>query len=367
MITLADWRPTRYQKDLVNKVLSRKRLTYGDMTRKFEEKFARIHGWNYALFTSSGTDALKIALGALKQKYGWKDGDEVIIPAVTFIATLNVVLMNNLTPVLVEVQKHSVNLDPELIIEAITKKTVAIMPVHLLGQAASMPAIMKIAAANNLKVVEDSCETMFIDTKIKGQVACYSTYIAHVLVTGVGGFITTNDKKLATTMRSMMFHGRDESYLSMDDKTTHKLHYWFPRFGYSDRLTELEGALGLGELRDWQKMILKRQKNAKYLMDNLNFASIPVQDVNNHAFMFFPLFVNDRDRLAEYLDENGVQVRFMFPLTTQLTVKKYLKNEYPVAQWVNQNGLLLPCHQYLRKQDLDKIISVIRSFYNETS
>src|SRR3989344_6158165 len=101
MITLADWRPTRYQKDLVNKVLNSRRLTYGDMTRQFEEEFARVHGWKHALFTSSGTDALKIALGALKQKYGWKDGDEVIIPAVTFIATLNVVLMNNLTPVLV--------------------------------------------------------------------------------------------------------------------------------------------------------------------------------------------------------------------------------------------------------------------------
>lgn len=364
MITLADWRPTRYQKDLVNKVLSSRRLTYGDMTRKFEEEFARIHGWKYALFTSSGTDALKIALGALKEKYGWKDGDEIIIPAVTFIATFNVVLMNNLTPVLVDVQKHTVNLDPELIKKAITKKTVAIMPVHLLGQAANMPAIMKIALAYNLKVVEDSCETMFIDTKIKGQIACYSTYIAHVLVTGVGGFITTNDKKLATTMRSMMFHGRHESYLSMNDKTTHKLHYWFPRFGYSNRLTELEAALGLGELRDWQKMVIKRQKNAKYLMENLSFASIPVLDVNNHAFMFFPLFVKGRDKLIKSLDENGVQARLILPLTTQPTVKKYLKNKYPVAQWINRNGLLLPCHQYLRKQDLDKIISIIRSFCN---
>src|SRR3990167_2282809 len=215
MITLADWKVSRKQKKLVKEVLESVRLTYGDKTRKLEERFAEIHGVKYALFTSSGTAALKIALHALKDKHDWKDGDEVIIPSVTFVATMNVVLMNNLKPVLVDVKRDTINIDSELIEEAITKRTVAILPVHLLGQPADMLAIMKIAKKHKLKVVEDSCETMFVN-KVQGDVACFSSYLAHLLVTGVGGFACTNDKKLATVMRSMMFHGRDESYLNID-------------------------------------------------------------------------------------------------------------------------------------------------------
>lgn len=248
-VTLADWKVTRKQKKLIKQVLKSGRLTYGDKTRELERRFAEIHGVKYALFTSSGTAALKIALHAYKDKYGWKDGDEVIIPAVTFVATMNVVLMNNLKPVLVDVNKYTVNINPDEIEKAITKKTRAIIPVHLLGQPAPMKTIMKIAKKHKLVVIEDSCETMFVN-QIQGDVACFSTYVAHLLVTGVGGFITTNDEEMAITMRSMMFHGRDESYLNMDDKPkdiTKRFH--FPRFGYSDRMTELEAALGLGELR----------------------------------------------------------------------------------------------------------------------
>src|SRR5207253_461838 len=131
------------------------RLTYGDKTRELEERFAELHGVKHALFTSSGTAALKIAIHALKDRYGWKDGDEVIIPAVTFVATMNVVVMNNLKPVLVDVSKDTINLDSSLIEKAITKKTRAIIPVHLLGQAADMEAINKIAKKHKLRVIED--------------------------------------------------------------------------------------------------------------------------------------------------------------------------------------------------------------------
>lgn len=268
-VEMADWHVTRRQLRLVKQVLKSGRLTYGDKTRELEEKFAEIHGVKYALFTSSGTAALKIALHALKDKYGWKDGDEVIVPAVTFVATVNVVRMNNLIPVLVDVEKETVNIDPEEIEKAITSRTVAIMPVHLLGQPANMRAIMGIAKKHNLKVVEDSCETMFVN-KVKGDIACFSTYLAHLLVTGIGGFITTNDKQLATVMRSMMFHGRDESYLNIDDNPTDiSKRFWFPRFGYSDRMTELEAALGLADLDNWQDMIMWRQDMARRLAKGL--------------------------------------------------------------------------------------------------
>lgn len=371
IISMADWTVTRKQKKLIRQVLNSSRLTYGDKTRELEEKFAEIHGVKHALFTSSGTAALKISLGALKDKYGWKDGDEVIIPAVTFVATMNVVLMNNLTPVLVDVDEDTVNIDPELIERAITKKTVAILPVHLLGQLADMTAILKIAKEHKLRVIEDSCETMFVG-KVKGDIACFSTYLAHLLVTGIGGFICTNDDKLATVMRSMMFHGRDESYLNIDDKPDDiSKRFWFPRFGYSDRMTEMEAALGLGEIDDWQEMILQRQENALYLYTALeDYIYCPVYDWDNHAFMFFPIVVGntlgERDSLMLYLEERGIQTRTMMPLTIQPVVKPYLKGKYPAADYINKHGLLIGCHQYLTNKDLDHIINSVKEFYAQS-
>ncbi len=366
-LTMADWKVTRKQKRLIKEVLKSGRLTYGEKTRKLEDRFAQIHDANTALFTSSGTAALKIAIHALKDKYGWKDGDEVIIPAVTFVATANVVVMNNLKPVLVDVLKDTVNIDPREVQKAITKKTRAIIPVHLLGQPADMDSIMAIAKAYKLKVIEDSCETMFVN-KLRGDVACFSTYLAHLLVTGIGGFITTNDKDLASVMRSMMFHGRDESYLNIDDKPDDiSKRFWFPRFGYSDRMTELEAALGLGDLDGWEDMIKKRQDNARYIAKNFDGwvdVVAPVQDYKRHAFMFFPLIVSNRDKLMVFLEKRGIQTRTMMPLTNQPVMKPYVKRKYPVAQYINEHGILLGCHQYMKKKDLDYIVESIREFYS---
>lgn len=367
MIPLSDWQVNRKQQKLIKQVLKSGRLTYGDKTREFEERFAKIHGVKYALFTSSGTDALKIALHALKDKYGWKDGDEIIVPSVTFVATVNVILMNNLKPVLVDVRTETANINPTLIESAITLRTRAIMPVHLLGQSAKMAEIMRLAEKHKLKVIEDSCETMFVN-KVKGDIACFSTYLAHLLVTGVGGFITTNDKELAVTMRSMMFHGRDESYLSMDDKPPDiSKRFHFPRFGYSDRVTELEAALGLGVIDNWQDMIEQRQYNAIYLAEHLpRNVVFPVTDYRKHAFMFFPMLVERRDELALYLEERGIETRAMMPLTTQPLVKPYLKGKYPEADYINKHGLLLGCHQYLTRQDLDRIVGAVKGFYENS-
>lgn len=364
MIALADWKATRKQKKLIKEVLKSGRLTYGDKTREFEKRFTEIHGAKHAIFTSSGTAALKISLHALKDKHGWKDGSEVIIPSVTFVATMNAVIMNNLKPVLVDVKKETANIDASLIEKAITPKTVAIIPVHLLGQPANMDGIMSLAKKHKLEVVEDSCETMFVN-KLKGTTACFSTYIAHLLVTGVGGFILTNDDKLAITMRSMLFHGRDESYLNIDDKPKDIWkRFYFPRMGYSDRMTELEAAIGLGELDDWQKMIKGRQWNAAYLTEQLlGYAKFPFQKVSTHSFMFFPCYVEKRDELMAHLEKNGIQTRTMMPLISQPITKPYLKKKYPVAKYIEEKGLLLPCHQYLKKKDLDYIINTVKDFY----
>lgn len=386
-VTMADWKATRFQKKLIKKVLKSGRLTYGPVTRQLEEEFAAIHGRKYALFTNSGTSALKIVLHAFKDKYGWKDGDEVIIPSTTFVATMNVALMNNLKPVLVDVNDYA-NIDHKQIEAAITKKTKAIIPVHLLGLPADMPKIMKIAKKHKLKVIEDSCETMFVNdcggkpVGSRGDAACFSSYLAHLMVTGVGGFITTNDKEMATIMRSMMFHGRDESYLNIDDNNKSgkdftemvKKRFFFDRHGYSDRATELEAALGVGDLRNWREMIKKRQDNARYLYKALAHPSISFpfkeEDIDNHAFMFFPMFTRNRDDLIQHLESSGIHTRTMMPLTNQPVVRRALKdrwleNKFPKSKLVNKKGLLLGCHQYLTKKDLDHIVNTIKEFYND--
>lgn len=362
LVQLADWSANKTVRKLIKEVLDSGRLTYGDKTRELEKRFAEIHGAKHAIFCSSGTAALKISLHALKDKYGWKDGAEVIIPSVTFVATMNAVLMNNLTPVLADVDIDTANINPEEIEQAITKNTVAIMPVHLLGQPADMDSIMAIAKKHGLRVVEDSCETMFVN-KLRGDMACFSTYVAHLMVTGVGGFILTNSNAQEQIMRSMMFHGRDTSYLNIDDKPRDVWkRFYFPRHGYSDRMTELEAAIGLGELDNWEEMLQKRQENAKKLVLSLDFI-FPISVLTPHAYMFFPAYVPKRDKLMIYLENKGIQSRTMMPLISQPIAKPFVKKKYPVAQYIGEKGILLPCHQYLTQNQLDYMISKIKKFY----
>ena len=174
--------------ELVNDVLSRNRLSYGPMTESFERQFAAIHGCRFASMTNSGTSALHVALGALKEIHGWEDGDEVIVPAVTFVATPNVVLHNRMTPVLVDVEREFYGIDPNLIESAITERTRAIIPVHVFGQACDMDPVLELAKRHDLKVIEDSCECMFARYKGRsvgslGDIGCFSTYVAHLLTT----------------------------------------------------------------------------------------------------------------------------------------------------------------------------------------
>ena len=259
------------EKKYLMEVIESNRLSYGPYTQKFETLFAEEHDCKYGIFCNSGTSALHISLAALKEKYNWKDGDEVIVPSVTFIATSNVVIHNNLRPIFVDVSKETYNINSYLIEEKITKKTRAIVPVHLFGLPAEMQPILDIANRYDLKIVEDSCETMFANYRGKrvgsfGDIGCFSTYIAHFLVTGVGGICTTNDPELAVMLRSLMNHGRDSIYIAMDDdkKAGYELfkiverRFKFVRLGYSFRATELEAAIGLGQLESKDEIIRKR-------------------------------------------------------------------------------------------------------------
>ncbi|MBI2097310.1 MAG: aminotransferase class V-fold PLP-dependent enzyme [Candidatus Sungbacteria bacterium] len=177
---------------LVLKVLDSGRVSYGPFLERFEEKFAKLHGRRFAVTANSGTSALQIAVHALKELGGWRDGDEILVPALTFIATPNVILQNQMKPVFADVDPRTYHINPAEIEKRITKKTRAIMPVHLFGVSAEMKPIMAAAKKYKLRVIEDSCQAMGVKHRGQpvgsaGDIACFSTYAAHLITTGVGG------------------------------------------------------------------------------------------------------------------------------------------------------------------------------------
>ncbi len=375
------------EKRYLNQVIRSNRLSYGPFSRKFEAAFAKAHDCRFAFFCNSGTSALHIALAALKEEHGWADGDEVIVPAVTFVATANIVLHNRMTPVFVDVDPRTYNIDPALIEAKITPKTRAIIPVHLMGLPADMDEVREIARKYSLKLIEDSCETVF--ARYKGRkvgslsdIACFSTYVAHYIVTGVGGFATTNDPKLAVRLRSLMNHGRDSIYFQIDDDKGLKgeklrevvaKRFSFVSVGHSFRATEFEAALGLAQLEEKDKIVKARQGIAKKLSSALKDLEDVIQlpytpPDREHMFMLYPIIVRGGDKrgLVNFLEERGVETRDLLPLINQpIYVRMFgeLESRFPVAKHLNHAGFYVGCHQYINQKDIDYLAATVRAYF----
>lgn len=384
-IGVGTFRTTPRMRDLVNEVLDSGRISYGPKSKAFEAQFAAIHDSKHAVWSNSGTSSLVVALQALKELHGWRNGDEVIVPSVTFVATVNAVLWNRLRPVVVDVERDYYGLRADLIEPAITPRTRAILPVHLFGQPCDMTSIREIADQHGLAIVEDSCECMFVGHNGRmagawGEIGCFSTYVAHLLTTGVGGLSTTSDPALAAKMRSLVNHGRDGIYISIDDgrglegaalSEVIARRFRFESVGHSFRITELEAALGLAQLETWEAMIAQRQANAyyltKYLRDYDDQIQLPrVREHTGHAFMMYPLVVRHEHKqaLCAYLEARNIETREMLPLTNQPVYQAWLdETEYPAAQWINDGGFYIGCHQDLTREDLDYMIEAIQSYF----
>ncbi len=368
-------------------VIRSSRLSYGPFSERFEGEFARLHGSKYGIFCNSGTSALHVSLQALKERHGWKDGDEVIVPSVTFVATANVVLHNNLTPVFADVDPRTYNMDPAELERRITPRTRAVIPVHLLGLPADMAEIMALAARHKLRVIEDSCETVF--ARYRGQVvgsfgdlSCFSTYVAHYIVTGVGGLALTSDDDLAVRVKSLMNHGRDSIYLHIDDargSRGRKLfdlvdrRFKFVSLGHSFRATEFEAALGLAQLEEHEGIVKKRQrvaglltKGLKPFEDRLQLPYVPPD--REHTFMLYPIVLRrgGKTGLVRHLESRGVETRDLLPLINQPVYRRLygdLEPQYPVARRLNQAGFYVGCHQYMADADVAYLCEQVRRFY----
>ncbi|MBN2382957.1 DegT/DnrJ/EryC1/StrS family aminotransferase [bacterium] len=387
MIGVGTFKISERARRYINEVLTSERLSYGPYTREFESRFAAFHDCKFAVMTASGTCALFLALAALKKKYGWHDGDEVLVPACTFIATSNIVLQLQMKPVFIDVDPIYYEMDPDKIEPAITDRTRCVIPVHVFGHPCDMDRIMSIAHTYNLRIIEDSCETMFTRLNGKsvgsfGDIGCFSTYIAHILATGVGGLCTTNEPDLAITIRSLMNHGRDSIYLNIDDDKNKspeelqiiiKRRFSFVQMGYSLRVTELEGALGLAELEEHEDMMRKRWQNGQYFIKNLEplteYIQLPsIRPGAGHAFMMFPIMLRHepKEELVNYLEANGIETRDMLPLTNQPFYRETLalcEDDFPVAKWINHNGFYIACHQGLSELEKQYMVTVMTDYF----
>jgi len=380
-------------KQLINQALDSNRISSGKYVRELEERFAELVGVKEAVAVSSGTDADALAL-AVFYDYGAKRGDEVIVPALSFVATGNAILQAGFKPVFVDVDLETLNIDPQNLEAAITDKTKAIMPVHLMGKPAKMDEINKIARKHKLYVVEDAAEAHGAEYKGKragslADMGAFSLYVAHIITTAEGGIVTTSDSNFAEILRSLRSHGRAckckscvlNTASSYCDKRfqygqNKDIRFMFERVGFSCKMNELEAAIGIGNLDTYEQILNKRRGNLTYLIDKFKQFSPHLttifeeadEKIGPHAF---PFVVGSqakftREELVTFLEKCGVDTRTLFSsMPTQCVGFEFLGHklgDFPNSEYIGDNGIHIGVHQDLDQEHLDYFINLISEF-----
>jgi len=369
-ITFGDLRIGDVARGYIQRAIDKNWISEGDNVREFEQRFAARFGYKHAIATSSGTDADICACTSLYD-FGSKRGDEIIVPALTFVASANSILAAGFVPKFVDINVETLNIDPSRIEEAVTDKTRAIMVVHLMGKPSEMDSIMDIARIHNLRVIEDACEAhgaaykgRFIGTI--GDMGTFSFYAAHVVICGEGGMIVTDNDEIADVVRSVKSHGRPPGSIYFD----------FQRTGFNSRMNELTAAVGLEGIVSFDQTFNKRKDNlykllqlTEELSEHLHFLKEEsYEKVSPHAF---PLVLKngkyDCARLYSHLESKGIQCKTLFgSLPTQHKAFQFLgyeQGQFPVAEYVGRNGLHFGIHQYLSDDDLHYISDCLKSYF----
>ena len=347
----------------IQHVLDSTAFIQGSPVFDFEQQLAQYAGSKYVVSCGNGTDALLAALMSL----GIGEGDEVIIPAFTFIAAVEVIALLGATPVFVDVCEDSFNMDVHALEKAITPKTKALIPVHLYGQCADMEPILDIAKKHNIKVVEDACQAVgatytFLDGTMKqagtmGDVGCLSFFPSKNLgCYGDGGAMMTQDEDLSERLRAICKHGSKEKY-------HHQL------VGFNSRLDTLQAAILQVKLRHLDEFIANRKAAAhSYFnaIEDLDLIELPVIKENTtHTFHQFTLKVKERrrDALKQYLAEKGIPSMIYYPVPAHLQPAyqylDYKEGDFPVAEQLCREVLSLPMHTELSENQLQYICKTI--------
>lgn len=383
---------TDLEKKYVMDALDSQRLSQGKYVAKFEKDFAAMHDRKYGVMCNSGTTALQLALDTLKEVDGWNENTEVLVPAITFIATSNAVLHCGMKVRFVDVDRDTYNMNPEEIEKHITKNTKCIIPVHCFGMPCDMDKIMTIANKHGLRVIEDCAEAHF--AKVNGRVigsfgdlAAFSTYVAHTITTGIGGIVCTDNREYMEILRSLVAHGRActcERCIASDGKTTCPKRmqteldrrFMFVRMGYSYRVGEIEGALGLAQIERKDEIMNKRKENAALLIKALerfeDRLQLPRAPKNiEHTYMMFPILIKKnsgiiKNDLIRYLEGNNIETRPMLPLLNQPIYKEIfgdIEKDYPVAEYIDNNGFYIGCHHGMTEEDINNIADIFTKYF----
>lgn len=327
----------------------------GEYIRQFEKKFANFCSVKYGIATSNGTVALHLALKTLEIN---KD-DEVIVPDLTFAATINAVIHTNATPVIVDVDEESWTISPKELEKAITKKTKAIIPVHIYGQPCNMNEIIDIARQNNIYVVEDCAQAHgaeFNDKKVGsfGDISCFSFFGNKVITTGEGGMCITNSEKLKDNMEILRDHGMSK---------TKK--YWHDKIGYNYRMTNLQAAIGLAQIERINDILLARkQLEDRYIsrlsgLSHIEFQPSELQNRKKITWLVCILVNKNRDQIIHELQRKNIDVRpFFYPLSSMDIYKPYYRDNKTSLK-ISSQGINLPTNNTVDDKIIEEIYKVL--------
>lgn len=358
----------------VTKVLRSKWLSMGPVTEQFEREFAEYLGAKHAFAVSNGTAALHIACRVL----GIGPGDEVIVPSLTFVATANAVLYVGATPVFADITSlEDFNISPEDISKKITSKTRGMIVVHYGGYSCNMDAIMRIAKENSLKVIEDAAHAPGAEYKGKklgtvGDISCFSFFANKNMVTGEGGMIVTNDDSFAERIRIIRSHGM--TTLTWDRHRGHAYSYDVVETGYNYRISEIESALGLVQLKKLEQNNEKREEITKEYREQLkDIPGIRIPFLNyaeKPSYHIFPLLLSEdisRDEFIENLRGKGIQTSVHYPpihlFSSYRKMFGFQEGMLPKTEFVGKHEVTLPLHPLMSKNDVTSIVySLKRKF-----
>ena len=333
----------------------------GKFIEEFENLFAKYVNVKYGVATSNGTAALHLALAALSIG----PHDKVVVPDLTFAATINAVLYAGAKPVIVDIDPNYWCLSPSKLREAITSRTKAIIPVHLYGHPCDMDAIMEVAVRHGLYIIEDAAEAHGAEYKGRrvgsfGHIACFSFYGNKIITTGEGGMCLTNDEELAEKMKILRDHGMDPSK-----------RYWHNVVGFNYRMTNLQAALGVAQLSKIERFIEKKKRIARLYAEELS----SIEGITLHpempwakcVYWLYSVLINEektgitRDKLAEKLQNYGIETRNCFyPLHEMCPYQKYANLSYPASTTISSKGLSLPSSVKLSEEDINYITQKIK-------
>jgi perosamine synthetase len=339
-------------------VASRWISSQGPFVERFEEEFARWCGKSHGIATANGTVALHLALVAL----GIGSGDEVIVPSLTFAATANAVIYTGASPVLVDVLWENWTIDPHAVRRAITRRTKAIIPVHLYGYPCGMEELEDIVRQNGLYLIEDAAQAH--GARFRGQpvgsfgdIACFSFFGNKILTTGEGGMCVTEDAGLAKRMRRLRDHGMDRSN-----------GYWHPEVGYNYRMTNLQAAVGLAQLERLDSMLARRREIAlEYTQKLQNLPGVTLQSITPQVELVCWLYTfltedregkSCRDEVRAALQKARIDTRPIFyPLHVMPPYQDGRRR--PISERISERGISIPSSSCLSDQDVTQVVGSV--------